>query len=498
MDNIDYIKTGIDFFNDERFIIPVLAYANHFCKSFSLEEKDRENILLCLEEALKYSIDNFFDEENSKIRLQIFLEETQIKLIIKDKGLPMDPAALPEYSSNPENENSFEGIGIFIIKKLMDEVQFKNLGKHGKEWHLIKKFSHKRIDLHIHKDDKMRINPSSKDEIEDFEYTVRPFEATDALSLCKLAYFTYGYSYSDYIYYPQKVIKMVENKELISHVAVNKKGEVIGHVALEFSENSETTAELGVAFTNPNYRGHKVFHNLCVSIINEAKAIGLKGLYANAVTGHTISQIGLAKFDFIPTGINLGYIMDFDFKKITGISNQRLNTLTMFLNFTNSENKRIYLPPKYAEITEYIYELLNMKRHIKSNIEVDTFEQEKGIMHTSMNSLINVAFMEVHEYGKDTLEEIISKWKYYKLEKVSVIYLYLDLENEYTPFITKRINEMGFIFAGIIPNFINEKDALIMQFPNNMKVDFSKIQVYNRESEKLLDFIKNEYEQIIL
>ena len=494
-----FIGSEFEFVNDNRFIRPLISYVNEFCNSFGIEKKDREEITLSLEEALLYAIDNFFDEKNSKIKIILILEETLLRIIIKDKGLPMDPASLPKYSINIDNDEelaNLEGIGIFIIKKLMDEVEFKNLGIEGKEWHLVKKFSGKRIDNLISEDDEIDMKADQETDISQIEYKIRPFKPMDAIKISKLAYFTYGYSYSDYIYYPEQIIKMVENGSLISNVAVTEDGEIIGHLAFEFYDSSNSIPELGVAFTNPKYRGHKVFHNLNVSLIDKAKEIGLKGFFVNAVTAHIASQKGASRYGLKPTGLNLGILPQKKvFKKLTGEITQRLSTLTMFSSLYDPVSKNIFIPEKYTELIEEIYDSLSLKRDLIENVLQKEFLQKKGLMNNTISPALNVAFMKVMKYGEDTIDEIISKWKYYKLEKISVIYLYLNLEDEHTPYISKKANEIGFIYSGIIPEYLNGNDILILQYTNNMKVDFEKIKVADEESKKILDFIKAEYEQ---
>lgn len=496
------IGTQVDFYNDIRFVGPVTAYVSQLCESFEIDSGDKNKILLSLEEALVYAIENFYDEEHSPIELKVLIEPTQMKLVIKDKGLPMDPASLPEYSAeigDIDSGNQLSGIGIFIIKNMMDGMEFKNLGKDGKEWHMTKKFTGKRIDFLVGPEMYKSPQDELKQDVQSVEYTIRDFIPEDSVKISKLAYNTYGYSYADYIYYPEKITDMVGKRELISQVAVTPSGEIIGHMALEFSDDSDTVAELGVAFTNPKYRGLKVFHKLNLSLIEKAEEVGLKGFFVNAVTGHIASQKGSARYGLKPVGIILGaYPCKTYFKGLTDVIEEKLNALLMFSPLNAKEEKKLYVPVKYANTIERTYAALSIKRKYTVGEIRKNISPEKGIVNSSSNSVLNTASIKVLKCGKDTVEEIVSKWKYHKLDRVDTVYLYLNLEDESTPAVVEEANGIGFIYAGMLPDYLNGKDTLILQYPNNLKIKFDDIELFHEESKEILAQIRSEYERNIL
>ena len=150
------INSEFEFVNDYKFVKPTITYVEEFCKSFYIAKGDKEKIISSLEMALIYAIDNFFDETNSIIKLKLILEENSLRMIIKDKGIPIDIALLSENLTKPNNHEELsnaEGISLFTIKKIIDEMEFKNLGNEGREWHLIKNLSQKIKDNIICEDD---------------------------------------------------------------------------------------------------------------------------------------------------------------------------------------------------------------------------------------------------------------------------------------------------------------------------------------------------------
>jgi len=179
---------------------------------------------------------------------------------------------------------------------------------------------------------------------------------------------------------------------------------------------------------------------------------------------------------------------------LTNVVNNRLSTLTTFAPLGNSENKNIYLPEKYHDLIKGIYDSFPLKRESSLKTMQKNLIAKNGTINSSMHMKLNIAFIKVIEYGENTFDEIISKWKYYKLERAHSIYLHLNLEDEHTPHISAKANEIGFIYSGIIPYHLNGKDTLILQY-TNMRIDFDEIKLFQDESKKILNFIKKEYEE---
>ena len=54
---------------------------------------------------------------------------------------------------------------------------------------------------------------------------------------------------------------------------------------------------------------------------------------------------------------------------------------------------------------------------------------------------------------------------------------------------TEKFESLGFFFAGIIPG-ADRGDKLELQYLNNVKIDYEKIQVYSAFSKELLAYIQ--------
>lgn len=84
------------------------------------------NINLVLEEALSNIVFyGFQDNGNHEIKLSISQDDRKLKIRITDKGIPFDPTThhQPDIAL-PAEDRPIGGLGIFLIRKIMDEVKY--------------------------------------------------------------------------------------------------------------------------------------------------------------------------------------------------------------------------------------------------------------------------------------------------------------------------------------------------------------------------------------
>ena len=77
-----------------------------------------------------------------------------------------------------------------------------------------------------------------------------------------------------------------------------------------------------------------------------------------------------------------------------------------------------------------------------------------------------------------------------RLRRIDIIHLYLDLEDPQTSGMVRQFEFMGFFFAGILPGVL-PGDALILQYLNNVPIDYDKIKTASQLTERLLEYIRN-------
>jgi serine/threonine-protein kinase RsbW len=85
--------------------------------------------MIAVTEAVNNAIKHGNSNDKAKnVHLSLALDESMIKFIIKDEGIGFDYGNLPDPTS-PENLEKPGGRGIFLMKHLSDEVEFKDRGR---------------------------------------------------------------------------------------------------------------------------------------------------------------------------------------------------------------------------------------------------------------------------------------------------------------------------------------------------------------------------------
>jgi serine/threonine-protein kinase RsbW len=100
------------------------------CKEkFQLNEDIYGNIMIAVTEAVNNAIRHGNKNDSTKnVSLALTLEENLIKFKVEDEGRGFDYNSLPDPTA-PENIEKPGGRGIFLMKHLSDEVEFKEGGR---------------------------------------------------------------------------------------------------------------------------------------------------------------------------------------------------------------------------------------------------------------------------------------------------------------------------------------------------------------------------------
>jgi len=85
------------------------------------------NLNLVLEEAVSNIIFYGYPDKNEHtIKISVSLLNQEIEVEIEDEGIPFDPTSMKQPDVNlPAEERPIGGLGIFLIFKIMDHVNYK-------------------------------------------------------------------------------------------------------------------------------------------------------------------------------------------------------------------------------------------------------------------------------------------------------------------------------------------------------------------------------------
>jgi serine/threonine-protein kinase RsbW len=105
------------------------SFIDNAKERFDLDDDIYGNIMIAVTEAVNNAIKHGNNGNKSKnVDLSLSLQDNLIKFVIKDEGGGFNYEHLPDPTA-PENLEKPGGRGIFLMKHLSDEVQFKENGR---------------------------------------------------------------------------------------------------------------------------------------------------------------------------------------------------------------------------------------------------------------------------------------------------------------------------------------------------------------------------------
>ena len=101
------------------------------------------------------------------------------------------------------------------------------------------------------------------------------------------------------------------------------------------------------------------------------------------------------------------------------------------------------------------------------------------------------ARMVIERSGTDIVSQIQTALKELLIQKFEIIQLYLDLSDSSTARLTGALEDLGFFFAGLLPKGFARGDGLLLQYLNNVPLDYDAINVESQVARELLAYIKS-------
>lgn len=483
--------------NDSTYVDVAVAYVDAVARKLGFDRHEREDIERATREAVSNAIEHAYEPwEKESFEISCERVPLGLQIVVKDSGLPFDAGNVPECNleSGPLAEPG-PGCGILAMQESMNEVSFRNLGRGGKETVLVKYLKNSDITDYV---EACELGPfeaprTPRPRIKaPVEVTVRAMQPSEAIEVSKCVYKAYGYTYTfENIYFPDRIVELNKSGRMYSAVAVTRDNVVAGHAALlKWSEDAEI-AETGMGVVKPEFRSGGIFVRLEEHLIEKAKSDGLIGIFGRAVTTHTFSQrVGL-RFGVRDCAIGLGVVpQSARFKGITEKLSQRETLLTHFLYLRRPGRHIIHPPKHHSDMIKGLYEDLGASPEMRLRGDAPEAEiPSQAIVKTGIYGPMGLARIDVETYGNDVVAQVRTTLSDLRLKHVDVIHLYLDLFDPWTGSFVERFEELGFFFSGILPGAL-PGDALILQYLNNVPIDYSKIKLASQRAGHLLSYIE--------
>jgi anti-sigma regulatory factor (Ser/Thr protein kinase)/predicted N-acetyltransferase YhbS len=471
--------------NDASYSRAVAAYLGQVAEMMGFPKKAAGELKVGATKAFLQVIRSSFEPHQDE-RIEISCERIPegLKVSIRDHGLPLALLGDTHGSRDP---------GIFHLREYLDEISYNSLGPEGNETVLVKHLPQGNPSDYQDTCEKTREDPGKQIRKPVSGYQVRAMEPEEALEVSRAIYTAYGYSYAHpYVYYPERLVELNRNGQMLSVVAVTEENEIAGYGALIFTEGSGKLAEMAQAVVKPEYRAQGILGSLTRYVIERAEERGMQGVYAQMVTVHTYSQKIAHRFGLRDCALILGYFPQSEvFKGIAEALNQRMAVILGFLRLRPSLQKIIYPPDSHLSTIETLYGEMGSSPLLGERFHSYAPSEKDSVIRTRLVSSMNFARIEVLTYGHNILKEIRSLLRELCLKRIDLVTLYLNLHDPGTHDLTGSFEEMGFFFAGILPEALPNGDALILQYLNNLTVNYGEIQVESDTARRMLSYVKS-------
>ncbi|MFO0898815.1 MAG: hypothetical protein U0836_15435 [Pirellulales bacterium] len=321
-------------------------------------------------------------------------------------------------------------------------------------------------------------------------YTIRRLCPADAQGVADCVREIYGATYvHPELYRPEEIVRLNETLELVSVVALDALGQVVGHYALERPELGPL-AETGEALVLPEHRHHQLMEEMRELLEAEAQRLQLTGLFGNVVTNHVFSQRVVGRFGEFPTALSLGW-SPASFHNLPEALPQRMSEVVYFKFLGSPPPQPVSLPPRHAEWCRRIW--AQLERPIAERpASAATGDTE---LDCQERSDLGRTIVRVRRIGPDATRQVVQQRERLIAAGLETLFVELPLADQAAPELCDQLEAAGFFFSGLGPAFAPSGDVLRLQWQRD-PLDPSLVKLESPLARELLDYVVAERRRV--
>lgn len=474
-------------------MLPVsIQFISQIGQILALDQKEILHLEMATEEAVSNVIQHFSDipDKSERINIHCGLDDNQLVISIFERGIPFKNNHSQRYSTDSVESMDLPGLGQLLMSNVMDNVEFFNLGKRGKETRLTKIL--KSIPTELLEQINSR---NSIKRIRENNPIIRKADLDDIEEICRLAWKCFGYSQRELLYDFNELLKKVQLGEFIPFVAFDSSGQnMIYQLGLQIDPSNRKVMELALAFSDTKYKSPDISRKVCDLVIAFFEENNLDGYYDKCVSMHSVSQkLSQIIMKTSPSAILFAYGPPRNIK-MRNVAQQDWPTLVKHYRALNKSKTTIYPPKHHIAIINEIYSWIELEREYgkpKPAVVSETPSVEVDDSYENPNG----AVLKIKQITSSTLSEIEREWHRCLNQMKNAVFIYLPLNDPACPKLVEDCESLGFFFGGIMPHVHFGGDRLFLQYidPN---ISLGEIRIHGSKTEKLLLYINNEYEKV--
>ena len=123
----EILKDRLVVTNDTKHLIVVRDFVARLIRQSRLAKDDENKVILAVDEAVTNVIEHGYDEgADGSIEIEVEADESQFKVVIRDTGRLFNPESIPDPDMKEHVQKGHKkGLGIFLMRQIMDEVRYK-------------------------------------------------------------------------------------------------------------------------------------------------------------------------------------------------------------------------------------------------------------------------------------------------------------------------------------------------------------------------------------
>jgi len=110
-------------------------------RQLGFSDKEIYSIQLAADEASSNIIEHAYEGiKGGRLEIDLSTSDNRLKIVMRDHGKPFDPASVPEPNVKADlSERKIGGLGLYLMRKLMDEVFYESSPEAGNILTMIKR-----------------------------------------------------------------------------------------------------------------------------------------------------------------------------------------------------------------------------------------------------------------------------------------------------------------------------------------------------------------------
>lgn len=417
------LLTRITVAADERLVVPVRDLCSRVLACAGIPEAELPGFDLLVEEACLHVVRNAFEPGvPGRYDVALIGRPDRIAIVVEDQGLPEDPRLALQRDPGQ--------VGVLLMRAFAHEVVFRNLGRGGKRLELVRRLGPGLLDPPAAAD--VPDPPLAADRV-----SIRPMAEDDAPGLARCLWRAHGYDYADeQVYFPERVAQLLRAGLLVSSVAVNEAGEVVGHAGLMLDEAGARVADCAVAVVDPRYRGHGLFGRLQTHILDQARRRGMHGIACTLDAALEEPQRRLLDLGAVETALLPG-------------AAQRGDVLRFRLDAGPAPARALHPPARHGAMLRAIVDRAGLARDWRDGAmpENEPAAQTRLMLRATPDQAR--AEIRIGDYGLDAIEAVRAHVRELERRGIAATVLALPLGDPLTAELCTEFERMGFGFAGL-------------------------------------------------